>query len=307
MTFDALPYLSANPEMELSRENHNYSRLFSGAFYDILVGIYERLKERDNPRIAVHRARDIVGYMLACAVELGPAGEFDFADMAKAFLSADLILNDGAYGDIATQIFDERHILSRAEAEDWLKSVRALPNVQLPEAINSAMASATFLEEKIMPALKLPADVEFIPLSAYRNAGGSAYLTYFMHRRVTLDGAQFLRFNGSNIDVFGGLTLMFDRDNRLRSAVYRPVTDEDVRQIRILTAEFIQHGLIASPLNKVPLPLHFHEGNPKGLWLPNPPLADAPPQAKLIKFPVIFDTFPRHLSDFWSYLKAWKK
>ncbi len=308
LAFDALPYSSLNPELELSREGHNYSRLFSGAFYDIIVGIYERLTQRDHPRIAVHRARDIVGYLLVCAIELGPVGEFDFADMAKAFLSADHVLYDGAYGDILAQVFADRHILPRAEADSWLNTARALPDVRLPEALNSAMASATFLEERVIPALKLPTDIEFIPMSAYRNAAGHAYLTYFAHRPITLDGQQFAKFDGSNLDVFGGLTLMFDGDSRLRSVFHRPVADEDVRQIRILTAELIQRGLIASTLTKVPLPLHFHEGNPKGLWLPNPPFADVQTsQSKLIKFPVIFDIFPRHLSDFWSYLKAWKK
>jgi hypothetical protein len=310
LTFDTLPYSAVNPEIELSREGHNYSRLFSGAFYDIMVGIYERLTRRDHPRIAVHRARDIVGYMLVCAVELGPVGEFDFADMAKAFLSADLVLHGGEYGDILTQVFAERQILPRAEADAWLTSARALPDVRLPDAINSALASATFLEEKIAPALKLPTDVELIPMSAYRNAGGYAYLTYFSHRPVTLEGQQFAQFNGSHLDIFGGLTLMFDRDNRLRSVFHRPVMDEDVRQIRILTAELIQRGLIVSSVKNAPLPLHFHQDHPKGMALPNPPLADAPPasdQSKLVKFPVIFDMFPRHLSDFWTYLKAWKK
>lgn len=310
LSFDALPYTSFNPETELSREGHNYSRLFSGAFYDIMVGIYERLTQSDHPRIAVHRARDIVGYLLVCAVELGPVGEFDFADMAKAFLSADQVINGGAYCDVLAQVFEGRHILPRAEADRWLDAVRALPDVRLPEAINSAMASATFLEEKIIPALKLPTDAELIPMSAYRNAAGYAYLTYFAHHRMTLEGQQFAQFNGSNLDVFGGLTLMFDSDNRLCSIFHRPVTDEDVRQIRILTAELIQRGLIASTLNDARVPLHFHEGNPKGMWLPNAPLADVPSvpgQSKLIKFPVIFDILPRPISDFWAYLKAWKK
>jgi len=243
---------------------------------------------------------------------LGPVGEFDFADMAKAFLAADMVLNDGNYVNIMTEVFNDRGILSSSEAKAWVHELRALPEVRLPDSINSAMASAAFFEEKVLPALKLPTDIEFIPMSAYRNAAGNAYLTYFTHRRITLDGSQFLQFNNSNLDVFGGLTLMFDVGSRLRSAFYRPVTDEDVRQIRILTAELIQRGMIASSAKNtpLPLPLHLYEEHPKGLWLPNAPFADAAPvpgQSKLVKFPVIFDTLPAHISDLWSYLKAWKK
>jgi hypothetical protein len=312
LAFDGLAYAADNPEMQLTRESHNYSRIFSGAFYDIVVGIYEHLKQTVNPRIAVHRARDIVGYLLTCAVELGPVGEFDFSDMASAFLTADQVLHNGQYHQILKKVFDDRHILPSAEAENWLKAAAAIPDVRLPEAINSSLDSATFLEETVIPALKLAKDVELIPITAYRNEAGHAYLTYFMHRRIALEGAQYLQFDGSNIDVFGGLSLMFDADSRLRSAFYRPVTDEDVRQIRVLTAELIQRGLVASSADKkpLPMPLHLHEGNPLGLWLPNPPFADAPPvpgKSKLIKFPVLFDRFPRQMSDFWSYLTAWKK
>ncbi len=312
LAFDSLAHTADDPETQLTRESHNYSRIFSGAFYDILVGIYERLKQTANPRIAVHRARDIVGYLLTCAVELGPVGEFDFADMARAFLTADVVLNNGQHTDILLQVFHQRGILPLDEGQTWLKAAAAVPDVRLPGAINSSLDSATFLEEKVIPTLNLPKNDELIPMSAYRNGAGHGYLTYFAHHRITLEGSQYLQFNSSNIDVFGGLSLMFDADNRLRSAFYRPVTDEDVRQIRILTAELIKHGLIASSTSKtpLPLPLHFHEGSPLGLWLPNPPFADTPPapgQSKLIKFPVIFDRFPRHMSDFWSYLKAWKK
>jgi hypothetical protein len=310
LAFDSLAYTTDSPETNLTRESHNYSRLFSGAFYDMIVGVYERLKQEVNPRIAIYRARDIVGYILMCAVELGPVGEFEFSDMAMAFLNAEAVLYDGEYADILMHVFDERHILSRPEAESWRKAVAVTPDIRLPDSVNSAMDSARFLEESLSPLLSLPPDVELIPMSAYRNGAGHAYVTYFMHRRLTLQGSQYLQFDGSHIDLFGGLSLMFDENSRLRSAFYRPVSDEDVRQVRVLTAELIRHGLIAASSTGLPLPLHFHPSNPLGLWLPNPPLADAPPvpgQSKLIKFPVIFDRVSRPVTDFWSYLTAWKK
>jgi hypothetical protein len=313
LAFDQLTYAPADPEFVLARESHNFSRLFSGAFYDIVVGIYELLKQEVNPRIAIHRARDMMGYLLVAAIELGPVGEFDFSDMARACLAAENMLHDGKYASILMDVFNQRGILGRAEAEAWRSTLKALPDLRLPESINSSLSSGTFLEEKVIAALGLSRDAELIPLSAYRNASGTAYLTYFSHKRISLEGSQFLQFNGSHIDVFGGLTLTFDAENRLRSAFYRPVSDEDVRQIRILTADLIQFGLIVSSTGTVapPTPLHLYHAHPKGLWLPNTPLLDSQPtttgQAKLVKFPVIFDTIPRHLSDFWTYLKAWKK
>ncbi|MBZ0276991.1 MAG: hypothetical protein K8I60_12650, partial [Anaerolineae bacterium] len=171
--FDAIPANVSDPDTELSHEPHNYSRLFSGAFYDILVGIYERIRQADPDtpaRIAIHRARDIAGYMLVCAVELGPVGECDFTDMAKAFLAANAVLEKGKYEEILVQVFDQRGILTLAEAEAFCQYLKALPDIHLPETINSSLDSATFLEEEVLPRLNLPLDVEFVPMNAYRNA-----------------------------------------------------------------------------------------------------------------------------------------
>ncbi len=172
--FDELPYVPDNPEMELGRQVHNYSRLFTGAFYDILAGIYEKLSQDMPSHLAVHRARDMVGYMLVSAIELGPVGEFDFSDMARAFLAADAVLYDGRHHGILTEVFGERRILSPAAAADYLKELKDLPNIGLPEALNSALTSALFLEQKVIPALKLPEDIELIPMGAYRNTAGHA-------------------------------------------------------------------------------------------------------------------------------------
>jgi hypothetical protein len=314
--FDDLPYLPQHPETELGHEMHNYSRLFTGAFYDILVGVYEKLRFVPADRLVIHRTRDVVGEMLVCAVELGPVGEFDFSDMAKAFLAADHLLYKGEYTPILQSVFEKRSLLTSTEAGDFLKILSQLPDIQLPDSIDSSLSAALFLEEKVAPALHLPAGLELTPMSAYRNAEGYAYLSYFSHRRITLEGQQFLRFDGSHVDLFGGLTLAFDKARRLRSAILRPVTDEDVRQIGILTAELIQDGRIVAGTElrnvAVTRPLHLLPGRPKGVWLPNPPLLDEPmtptaTEPKLIKFPVIFDRMQQPVSDFLSYLNLWRK
>lgn len=313
--FDTLPYLPDNPQVELGREMHNYSRLFTGAFYDMVVGIYETLRSKPSDRVALHRTRDIVGHLLVCAVELGPVGELDFGDMAKAFIAADHLLHDGEHTRVLKAVFNQRGILTLADADAFVAGLNQLPDLRLPDAIDSALSAALFLEDHVSSALKLPPDLELVPMSAYRNARGHAFLTYFSHRRITLEGAQYREFNGSHVDVFGGLTLAFDKSGKLRSTFLRTVTDEDVRQIGISTAELIQDGriMIGAQVNTVSLtkPLHLQPGNPKGLWLANPPLLDEPAtptatEPKLVKFPVMFDRLRQPVPDFLSYLTAWR-
>lgn len=315
--FDVLRYMPENPELEIGRESHNYSRLFTGAFYNLMVLLYERLRKSMAARLALHRTRGILGRMLTFAVELGPVGEFDFSDMARAFLMADLSLYKGQHTDLITQAFVERGILNKKDADDWVSQGQRLPDLRLPENISSSMASAMFLQEKVLPALGMTGSaVDLLPMSAYRDASGYAFLTYFNARQIELKGAGFRQFDGSHIDAFGGLTLAFDADDSLCSVIYRPVTDEDTRQIQILTAELIQHGLVVNSIYPDAMP----EGSaaqgsqlvlpvdPQTLWTPDAlPVAASPESAgpaKLVKLPVIFDSIPQHLSHFIEYLQA---
>jgi hypothetical protein len=299
MPFDALPYTATNPVTELSREGHNYSRLFTGVFYDIFAGIYDQMKADIPAHIAIYRARDIAAYLLVCSIESGPVGEFDFGDMAKAFLASDLTLYDGQHQKILIDAFDNRNILEAREAQDFVATTLALPAVTLPETINSALAAALFLEEKIVPALKLSTYAELVPLTAYKNATGYAFLSYFSSQEVTLEGDQFGHINGAKIDLFGGLTLMFGADGRLRSVMHRPIVAEDIRQIKSLTADLIRDERIVENFE-----LHLSQGILPEALLISAELSEEriSPDNRLVRYPVKFDPIPNEVTDFVEYL-----
>lgn len=302
--FDELYYtLPGDDGTQLSRQEHSYSRLFTGAFYDILVGVYEHLKQTMPQYVALYRAREMVGHLLVSAVEMGPVGEFDFGDMARAFLTADALRCDGCYRDVMRAVFAERGLLASAAADEHLARLGELPALELPQSINSALAAALFLEQEVLPALKLGASEELTPLATYRSAKGLAYMSFFSSQRITLEGPQYGQYDGSAVDAFGGLTLTFDENNRLRSAFYRPVKAEDVRQIRIQTAEFITHGLIAEELQPEGL---FVRPGPEGLWLPGRASADDS-EAMLVRFPAILDRIPQPVTSLLDYLRAWQR
>lgn len=317
LPFDELPADPADPQVQLGRESHNYSRLFTGAFYDILAAVYNRQRERAPESVALSLARDIMGSLVALAVESAPVGEFDFADMARALLTADSLLHDGAYSDLITVVFDRRKILTSTAARAHLASLSALPDLRLPETLNTALAAALFLEQQVQPTLNLPKDIELTPMAVYRNAAGYAFVTYFSYRRIIFEGRLFRQYDGAHIDAFGGLSLVFDADNHLRSACLRHVTDEDVRQIRVLVRALVEAGSISDQRLSAALPptraLHDQPDKPKGVLVsesdPNLPLFIEEPLTppKLVKYPVIFDSIPWHLSELGAYLRAWMK
>ncbi len=292
--FDQLPPNPTDPELELSREKHNYSRLFTGAFYDILVAIYEQMRQVSSDRIVIHGVRDIVGNLLTTAIELGPVCELTFSDMAQAFLAADNLLYDGKHTDILIKVFDERKILSSTIARDFVASLKSLPDLHAPTVVGSPDVALNFLNEQVIPKLKLPSDTTFSPLAAYRNAAGNVFMTYASTRRIKLVGEHFLTYNGSHLDVYGGLTLAFDSSNRLRTISFRPVNDEDIRQIEILTADLIARGQVTPLTAANTFTVAFD-------------VVDRFNTDLLVKNPILLDKLPAYLSDLVSYLIEWMK
>jgi hypothetical protein len=255
-----------------------------------------------------------VGHLLVYAVEVGPVGELDFKDMARAFLTADTILHDRHHVDIMKQVFDDRDILSAADADAHLTALDNLPDVRLPAHVDSALEAGIFLIETVVPALGIPADVDYTPMSAHRNQRNFAFLTYFTTRRVRLTGADYGRFDGAWIDAFGGVTLAFDPDGKLVSALYRPVNDEDVRQIQAITADLIKHGLVTEHtvqgqervLSDETVPTEVPTVQPRLLYLEDMFAVGMPgDNAKLVRVPVILDAVTRHQESFLDYLRQW--
>lgn len=307
LPFDDLPFAPSDP-LELSRQEHSYSRLFSGAFYDILVGIYETMKANGTADyVALYRARDLTGQLVMMAVEAGPVGEMDFADMARTILSMDDILYEGRHNDVIKRVFADRGILSEADADAHIQYIHDLPDLRLPTSINSWLASAQFLEDKVLPALGIDASDELTPLSTHRNADGNVFMTYFSSRNIRLQGEQYGQFAGTRVDILGGLTLMFGADDRLRNVCYRPVNDEDIRQIRILTAEMIQMGTIVDQLFMGDME-HLRHEMPQGLFVLDSLPGKLNEEAyKLVKYPVLFDEIPEESADFEDYLNKWSE
>ena len=223
--------------------------------------------------------------------------------MARAFLTADVVNHNAKHVSLLMDAFENRLILLRADAEAHLESLRNLPRINLPQVMNNTLSAAMYLENELQSALNLPADHNLLPLSCYRNSREQAYITYFSSQSVLLEGEEFGNFEGTSLELFGGLTLMFDANDKLRSVVYRPVTEEDIRQIKIIMAEFIRFRRITRDIhdtNEVPQPI------PQGLYL----TADETPSpegSKVVRYPVMFDDVPDDIEDLRSYLQHWQK
>lgn len=296
--FENMPYYAKQAETELAREPHNYGRLFTGAFYELLVLLYEQIRADKGVAnlIALHQARDIAGRLLIGALEVGPVGEFDYRDMVLAFLTADHLLFESRYASPITQAFQARGLVDAATAAAHHQFLTSLPEVMLPNALFSQEAARQFLVDDVLPALAsvgLVPKETFLPLRVYRNADGYVFMPCASYRKMPLEGREFKQNDGMSYEVLGGLTLAFTPENRLCSVTLREVSEQDLREIRRTIAELIKFGLIDVKVKK-PVsnqPHYEHPDQPEGVVVTTETAAP-----HVVKFPVIFERLPETLS-----------
>lgn len=70
------------PDGELAGEPHSFSRVFTGAFYDLLIWLLAREVKRDPGEAGVDRARRLAGRLLGRAIETLPPGEARYRAVA---------------------------------------------------------------------------------------------------------------------------------------------------------------------------------------------------------------------------------
>lgn len=100
-----------SPDNQLSSEPHNFSRVFTGAWYDILCGIYEDQKTKmTDPKAALIAARDILATYTYQALPIACATVRFYDAVARAMLVIDKA-NNYAYNILMNQIFIARGIL----------------------------------------------------------------------------------------------------------------------------------------------------------------------------------------------------
>ncbi|GGN26445.1 hypothetical protein [Streptomyces fuscichromogenes] len=107
----ALPPLA--PASQLSSEPHYFSRVFTGAFFEGLAGIFRQQQNRDGAGLVA--AGDIMGRLLVTALRTAPVVPGFFAQTAAHMLAADQALYGGAHAPALSAAFIRHGILSPGE------------------------------------------------------------------------------------------------------------------------------------------------------------------------------------------------
>lgn len=282
-----LPW-SPPDETKLGREPHNYSRLFTGAFYDILSGVYRKsVCEGTWPPDAVKKAGEVGASFLARSLDFCPESLDTFKQMAQAFLKADEVDHHGAYSEILKKVFKDRKILGD---EDLKKALEPPPSLSLSQEIPSGHSAAALARaQALLEANQEALGVKGLPLKAREvvtNSKGEVQLSYGYTKEVQLNGQSYGAFNGATIDVNGDLRLIFNREGKLISSTVNLVTTEDESQVKEDAKKLITEGMVkyVEPFYKLRLPDDFFKskGQP---YFAYTQYADG--KMKLVRTPVV--------------------
>lgn len=207
-------------EKKLGVEPHNFSRFFSGLWYEIFVNLFEHDPARSlNPKQALKNARDIAASLiLRGTADFAPETTGRFPEIAKGILQADRADCRGAHEELLAKIFIHRKVLDPLET-----GRRAVPLIRADRDITSRKQAVKFLKEHernfglepgilYEPSKDLPAGKKRY---IYRNGHGETFLTFHSVENRALDGGHFNRIRGANYEVKGSLKLGFDANGNL--------------------------------------------------------------------------------------------
>lgn len=210
---------SPKDDNQLGREAHNFSRLFTGAFYDILNGLTAKeMAAGKTPGDAIKAARDVLTPLLARTVELGPNRMKKYQEMADAMVAADKKDFNGAHLDVITSVFANRKIRPATAPKP------ELPDVRLEGPLSSNDDAAKFLATH-RPALGVAADAPLRPAARWTNERGEQFVRYDYTQDASV---------GQNLStqVAGSLTVAFDRDGKLFHSLYEPIDKQQLDLVK---------------------------------------------------------------------------
>jgi hypothetical protein len=257
---DTLP--GKAPASQLSSESHSFSRIFSGAFYDLLAKMYVQLRQENAalaPDTALSQARTDAGHLLAQGLTLAPHGDAPFKTIAASMITADAQSMGGKYARVLAQVFVGRRIMTQSEV-NVLGSTGGAASTQTSTLLGTASA-AIGTPTAIDPAgLQIGADLPLqvrqvagTPRGEFRLVGqrtgreASRVLSFSSARRMQLTSPAMGPARGAFVDLPDSLAVHVDRNGRVLSTHRQKSDRGHEKRIRDHVAKLVARDRIYVP------------------------------------------------------------
>jgi hypothetical protein len=225
------------PEPSLSAEPHSFSRVFTGAFYDLLVRLLTEAARTRTPEEALEAARRLAGRLLARAVETLPPGEARYHAVAERMRAIDQE-EEGGVASMAVEEAFARHGI-RLPALPAIAGGRRVTGTvaRRPARPAAGRALSTYRSLRALDpdrpggpaalraALGLPARAALRRETLEEHRAGHVREQLSHTRRICVRHRALGPWSGLVIETVCGCTLTRDRSGALEGAALAPVTE----------------------------------------------------------------------------------
>ncbi len=221
-------------QVEDTWEAHAYSEVLTGAFYEILIGLYEKQREEEQRRARRegHRPSRVRALWLAVrhmkrlalrALDYCPPADISYLDYGRALLRADKLaypVDMLGYRDIVQRVFRRRRIAATNEdlEPEPTPPRSAFQTYTFADVDDSTVAAYHFLDRH-RRLLGIPANQDFYVAGLYGNAkeGDRLHqmprelvLTYVWEEDIPLSGRRYGPLKDTTFPLRCGGTLVMD-------------------------------------------------------------------------------------------------
>jgi len=239
--YDLPLFPTTGNDSELTGEAHNFCRVFTGAFYDLMGETFDFYKARGmSPEDALKKSRDVCGELLVKGMDRCPPSGVTYKDLAKAMIDADKSSQQGKHRDILLDVFDKRWIYFKneykGEPQIEVKGNKYLHSAN-PEVIMD------FVEEN-RENFRINSGTALSLRSIRKNDDGSENFDVSYSVEIPLKGAEYGVFEGSFIDVTAGVTILTDSKGQISSLSNTSIDDSDITGTENTLKQLIKDGRI---------------------------------------------------------------
>ncbi|MDQ7822453.1 MAG: hypothetical protein RDV48_06620 [Candidatus Eremiobacteraeota bacterium] len=239
---DSLP--DTHDPDQLSGESHSFSRVLSGACYDLIDGLYQKnLPGSKDQTEAVVKARDTFGDLFYKAIDLAPQTKCKYKDVALGMIKADRLKNGGSNEQEIRKAFLDRKIITESDISKLDAHMEALPSVRLKKSPSTAQDVQKFLEAH-GGSLGVPDGLTLKLTEIARGKNGDTTVSLQFTEEMPLSGKEFGKYEGYVVDVNGGLTIAFDKSGNLVDATFDSIDEEKKQDVRNGVLNCIKKDLV---------------------------------------------------------------
>lgn len=261
---------NANNSLTMSKlkgefEEHELSNVPTGAYYDLLRSVYEKLmskKDRKNRQLRVASlltAAEVTRRMMLRALDYCPPVDLQFEDYAQAVIRADRVafpIDSSNYREIAIEIFEKRGLARDLEGPDQELAIR---NDQLRgldiETLSASTTDAYRFLDRNRAIFDLPEEANFTVINLYRTKKTAAndfrvpqeiVIEFVWEDEIKLIGREFGAMAGKFYPLWCGGTLVFSREGNLQHYVVKRNTESRRKELAAYVSYLIKTGSITT-------------------------------------------------------------